>query len=700
MPARWVGMSLRRGVLAALLLLAFAPAAHAAAPFTPGAPGIGDPYFPTDGNGGYDVRSYLLDLDYTPGANQLVGRVVITANATQDLSSFDLDLDGLTVRSVKVNGRAAAFTRDGGELVITPKAGLRNGRDFVTTVRYDGSPQPLGDSEIGISGFVPTEDGVVIAGQPEGAATWFPSNDHPADKASYLFRVSVPAGLQVVANGHLRGRHTEGGKSIWTWDAPDPMASYLATVDVGHFTLDTFRKNGLQFTNAIDPSLFAKVGAHGGTKYAISQKDDISYKRLGRTIKVPAAGSQLSFWMARDTEPNYDFVMVEAHTPGKDDWTTLPDLNGHTSTDTGGFCNYALPLNPFLEHYVTATADGCDPKGTTGSFNAASGASDGYENWKVDLSAWKGKSVELAITVVSDDIYTYRGAFVDDITLTNGAQGATTFESGANGWTVLGPPADSAPNDNDWIVGGVADEPETTGDIVKRSLDRQPEIIQFLQGFFGRYPFKDAGGIVDNTPELNFALETQTRPVYSPAFFVDDINGDSVVVHETAHQWTGDSLGLFRWKDIWLNEGFATYTEWLWAEHIGGPTTEETFQQNAAFIPADDPFWSLTIGDPGPDLLFEQPVYVRGAMTLQALRDKIGDGPFSRLVRQWVSRHRNGLVETPQFIALAESISHQDLGAFFDEWLYTPAKPASLGDDPALLVKRAPAAPPKPGPRK
>ena len=165
------------------------------------------------------------------------------------------------------------------------------------------------------------------------------------------------------------------------------------------------------------------------------------------------------------------------------------------------------------------------------------------------------------------------------------------------------------------------------------------------------------------------------------------MNGDSVVVHELAHQWTGDSVALAAWQHIWLNEGFATYTEWLWSEREGLGTAQEIFDNFATFIPADDPFWTLTIGDPGPDELFNIAVYWRGAMTLHALRLEIGDENFFRLLKRWVRRNAGGNVTTPEFIALAERISGQDLDDFFQTWLFTPAKPPGI--EPAGARSRA-----------
>ena len=121
---------------------------------------------------------------------------------------------------------------------------------------------------------------------------------------------------------------------------------------------------------------------------------------------MPSGGGSLSFWVTRHTEPNWDFVFVEAHTVGQDDWTTLPDENGHTSQDTGFSCPFWHGLHPFLAHYQTDNGDGtCSPEGSTGDWWAASGLSDGYEQWQVDLAAYAGKSVEVSITYASDDFF-------------------------------------------------------------------------------------------------------------------------------------------------------------------------------------------------------------------------------------------------------------------------------------------------------
>ena len=225
-------------------------------------------------------------------------------------------------------------------------------------------------------------------------------------------------------------------------------------------------------------------------------------------------------------------------------------------------------------------------------------------------------------------------------------------------------------------------DPETegpsAGEVAEGSLARQPEIIDFLAGVFGPYPFASAGGIVDDFEELQFALETQTRPVYAAAFFFDSISGDLVVVHELAHQWTGDLLRLDTWQHIWLNEGFATYAEWLWLEHEGLATPQEVFDDVAANAPPE--FWETTIGDPGADVaaLFDIAVYYRGAMTLQALRQTVGDDVFFDILEEWVASQAGDTVTTDEFIALAEKMSGMQLDDLFETWLFTPEKPAGL----------------------
>jgi aminopeptidase N len=207
------------------------------------------------------------------------------------------------------------------------------------------------------------------------------------------------------------------------------------------------------------------------------------------------------------------------------------------------------------------------------------------------------------------------------------------------------------------------------------ALKQLPSMVDFLTDLYGPYPFETVGAIVDDAPELGYALETQTKPVFDAA--PDEVT----LLHELSHQWFGDAVTLGRWPDIWLHEGFATWSEWIWRERTGGPSAADRFHTLANTPAKKTAFWNPPPGDPGtPAQLFDGTIYDRGAMTLEALREKIGDPAFFTVLRRWYAGHRYGTVDTAMFEALAQQVSGQDLGAFFDAWLFTPGKPALLTD--------------------
>jgi aminopeptidase N len=197
---------------------------------------------------------------------------------------------------------------------------------------------------------------------------------------------------------------------------------------------------------------------------------------------------------------------------------------------------------------------------------------------------------------------------------------------------------------------------------------------------FGPYPFDQAGGIADDTPVLEFALENQTRPIYPLGAFADPAD-PSTVVHELAHQWYGDSVAIERWADIWLNEGFATYSEWLWEEYDGGQTPQQKFDTYAASDPTSE-LWGVEVANPGAANIFSEAIYTRGAMTLQALRNAVGDEAFFEILKGWASENAGGNVTTAQFTDYAKRVSGQDLDALFETWIYTADKPAVAVAEP------------------
>ena len=451
-------------VMTAIALTATASAS--AANYVVGSDGSGDPFFPQAGNGGYDVRHYALTLDYDQPANQLAGTAVIRARATQNLRRFDLDLrDFYDVSKVKVNGSPAAFSQQGEqELVITPDPRLRAGRAFKVKVRYSGQPEPITDPDESIEGWVPTDDGAFVVGEPQGSPAWYPVNDNPRDKATFDFSITVPAGLTAMANGVLVSNRTAGGRTTWDWRETDPMAPYLATATLGRFDL---------------------------------------------TISTTSAGI-----------PTY------------------------------------VAVDPQL------------PKGQV--------------------------------------------------------------------------------------------------------LNTLPAAVDFFTSIYGPYPFNAAGAIVDSAKVVGYSLETQTKPVF------DRMPDEATLVHETSHMWFGDSVTLTTWPDIWLHEGFATWSEWIWSEYRGNKSAAQWFNQLYNTPAQDTAFWTPPPGNPGtPVFMFNGTIYYRGAMTLEALREKIGDDAFFALLRDWATSNRYGNVTTAQFIDLAEQHSGMDLTQFFDVWLYRPAKPTA-----------------------
>ncbi|WP_428933886.1 M1 family metallopeptidase [Streptomyces sp. ACT015] len=462
--ARRRAVAATASVAVAALLAAAAPAAATVPPpATAGSAGLGDPYFPLAGNGGYHVEHYGLTLRYDPASRHLDGTAVLTARATQQLARFDLDLAGLTITGLTVDRTPAGYRRDGRELVVTPRHAPRAGQRFTVTVTYRGTPRPVTDPDGSDDGWIATDDGAFVAGEPQGAMTWFPADNHPLDKSAYDITVTVPKGRTAVSNGVLVSRRTAHGRTTFHWRQREPMAAYLATATVGTFRTESFTtRDGIHVYNAVDP-------------------------------REAAA---------------------------------------------------AAPV-----------------------------------------------------------------------------------------------------------------------------LKKLPSVLEWESALFGPYPFRAAGSIVDHAPDVGYALETQSRPLYDSA---PDL---STLVHENAHQWFGDSVSLTSWKDIWLNEGFATYTEWLYSEQHGGRSAQQTFDALYA-RPASDGLWAYPPADPGSGArIFGTPVYDRGAMALHALRTAVGDRVFLRVLRAWATGHRQRHGTTAQFVRLAERESGRRLGPLFQAWLHAQGKP-------------------------
>lgn len=540
-----------------------------------GSDSIGDDFFAPLGNSGYDALHYMLDLDVDVAQNTISGAVTMRALALDGLRTFNLDFFGFTVSQVTVNDTAVDWDRVDHELIVIPLEPLPAGEEFTTTVYYSGTPAGANLSGIPLLvGWYNYGEGVFVASEPGGAAGWYPVNDHPLDKATYTFEITVPAPLVVAANGTLTDTLTNDDDTLtYVWESRDPIASYLVTVNIDEFVIIT--------------------------------------------------------------EEGPDGLPIRNYFPA--DWAGLGQL----------------------------------------------------------------------------------------------------------------------------------------------SFGRTADMIAYFSEVFGPYPFEAYGVVVANV-NLPFALETQTLSLFGTSHVQRGPSLDETVAHELAHQWFGDSVSLTTWRDIWLNEGFATYASWLWFENQGDADTmtqrvtraynsiaqdtrdytigfsreqlmsmidlmslddlvlpsadvaeitrmlltgteyEDDIDTQIALLPPetvtgvqfaayiallpfeqksltstdlDAMFRLMTLyeslgrelsiphsyyvppGDPPQDDMFNRSVYVRGALLLHALRLRIGDDTFFTLLRTYHDRFAYGNATTADFIALAEELSGEALGDFFDTWLYDPVIP-------------------------
>ncbi|AZI58318.1 M1 family peptidase [Nakamurella antarctica] len=410
----------------------------------PGAATAGDPYVALHGNGGYRVTRYDLTLTYRMSSNRLVARAEISAVATQPLTRFTLDLAGLRVSKVSVNSHPAAkFTQPGRKLHIWPAMPLAVGAAMVVVISYSGNPGPIG-GRWGQVGWEELDNGVIVAGQPTGAPTWFPCNDHPSDKASFRIGITTDSPYYALANGVLTDKKKAASQTTWVYEQQEPMATYLATVQIG------------------------------------------------------------------------EYEMVEL--------TSKP-----------------VPTRGLI--------------------------------------------------------------------------------------------------------------PTSKRSQFKADFGRQGDMVAYFGSVFGPYPFA-AYTVVVTADDLEIPLEAQGLSIFGANYLDGKRGQERLVAHELAHQWFGNSLTVSAWQHIWLNEGFACYAEWLWAEHSGG--TAADVSAIAALGHLRKQRQDLILTDPGPELMFDDRVYKRGALTLHAVRKQLGNEQFFLLLRDWVASNRYSLVNTDAFLAIAQ----------------------------------------------
>ncbi|MEU5217791.1 M14 family zinc carboxypeptidase [Streptomyces sp. NPDC020807] len=327
---------------------------------------------------------------------------------------------------------------------------------FRTVVWYTGADQPSGPTQLAVRAFLNEGGKLINAGEKSGGLTRVgraETNDFAQYYLGAYHRAALGQPPAFAGGGALAG--VRAGLGSADGNPLDNAGAYTVTSDA--LAPDAFPQFASSASAGDYPGVRTPFEPAEGTTFAAVRHADDTWARLARTVDLTgvtaAEQPRLDFQVSYDTEPGYDNLVVEAHTVGQDDWTTLPDRNGATSTEPPADCGegYYLRGHPFLTRYLTLGADGCAPTGTTGSWNAFTGPSNGWRQASVDLSAWAGKQVELAISYVSDPGTGEMGAFVDDTRfVTASTTQAEGFETGLGPWTTPGAPAGSPGNAADW----------------------------------------------------------------------------------------------------------------------------------------------------------------------------------------------------------------------------------------------------------
>jgi aminopeptidase N len=424
-----------------------------------------DPYLPGHGDPRYCVDHYDLDLQYKVEGNHLEGHAHLRLIAVAELPELVLDLHALQVTALRVTGAVVArWTHRASHLRVRLRTPVAAGTELDVAVTYRGRPRRMPGPD-GPTGWEELTDGVLVAAQPHGAPTWFPCNDRMADKATYTVTVRTDPGYRVVSNGTLVTQRRVGRRVEWVHEQAEPMATYLATLQIGRYVLEQQPGSGT-------PTALVTTAA-----------------------RMPAA----------------------------------------------------------------------------------------------------------------------RVAFAD-----------------------------------------------------------QPRMLTTFSRLFGRYPF-DAYTAVVTDDVLEIPLESQTLSAFGSNHLSRDWEAQRLIAHELAHQWFGNTVTAGALRDIWLHEGFACYSEWLWSEASGRTTAQEEAELHHALLarlPQD-----LVLADPGPHHTFDDRVYKRGALTLHALRRAVGDATFFELLRSWVDVHRFGVVTTADFVEHVRDEAGPHAALLLGPWLHESALP-------------------------
>ncbi|MFC7402058.1 M1 family metallopeptidase [Citricoccus sp. GCM10030269] len=422
-------------------------------------PAIPDPYLPGSGTVDFTVGHYDLTLEVKLAANRVAGRARLEGTVLRAVKRIELDLHALSVSKVVATGHRGSVKvaktsvrRD--RLVIDFGGTLDAGTALTLDITYSGVPR-LRRSPWGEIGWEELTDGVLVAAQPHGAATWFPCVDHPSVKSTYHLTVRTDAGYLPVCNGLPTGHRRRSSGEEWTWELHDPAPSYLITVQIGRYQIE-----------------------------AIADQHE-----------RPASGA--------DSERAPLFLAVSR---------------------------------------------------------------------------------------------------------------------------------------------GLRDRAHSV-------LAVQTAMMDCFSRHYGPYPFDRYTAVVTDD-DLEIPLEAASLSIFGANHLHQSWDSERLVAHELAHQWFGNALTLRQWKDIWLHEGFACYSEWLWSEE-SDRSTQSTHAERAWRVLSQRP-QDLVVADPGPEHMFDDRIYQRGALTLYALRCALGSEVFSGLLRCWVAEHRHGTVDTEMFLQAAD----------------------------------------------
>ncbi len=543
---------------------------------TIGAPGMGDPLFPLEGNGGIDVQNYLLDIAWDDETGSIDATATLAIDATQDLSAFNLDFHGLEISDITVDGESADFSRDGDELTITLPALVAQGAPFEVAIHYSGVPEPIPGSVT--NGWTATENGVYVMGEPNVAKTWFPSNNHPADKASYTFRVTTPADFDVAANG-VPGDITDNGETKTTeFVANDPMATYLATVNIGHFDRqDETGPDGLPI---------------------------ISYYFVGATPDNLAP-------FARFPE------MIDA----------FDDLFGPYPFEVAGNIQIEEQLGVALESQ-TRPLYGSNTKESTVAHELAHQWFGDY----VSLKGWNDVWLKEGFAKYSEGLWAEHKGGPDALD----AWVSDNFES------LMG--LQYIPKAQLTKFLDVFETPEATL--------TQEDVAALLDFPLAKFDEQGAGRPVELTDEEIEAALAQ-------------VPEEGVSNRELAPIL--EPLPFDAWK-VTFDE-YIAMTALLEGEEPA-IRNQDRIDIIAELAPPPD---SVTTSD--PSVMYSTGVYNRGALAMHALRLRVGDEVFFRILRTYFDRFGGGSAGSDDFVAVAEEVSGQDLSEFFQAWLEEPIIP-------------------------